>query len=179
MTFMQRYLGVFKLDKAVFQDIEQDQGALSQAIIVVTIAAVLAAVGSLFGVLVSDGTVGFGSVISSLVWTYIGWVLWSVIVWVVGTMVFKGQAEMMEMLRVIGFAYAPMVLSVIPCIGPFVGGIWTLIAGFVAVREGLDLDTTKAFLTVAIGFVVYLIGTFAVGAIFGAGTAAFNSVLGG
>jgi hypothetical protein len=63
---------------------------------------------------------------------------------------------------VIGFAQLPLLLSIIPCIGSVIGGIWALIAGFIAVRQGLDLDNTKTFLTVVIGFVgwVVVVGTF-------------------
>ena len=59
----------------------------------------------------------------------------------------------------IGFAYLPMLLSVIPCIGGFIGVIWTIAAGFIAIRQGLDLDNTKAFLTVVIGAFFYLVLT--------------------
>jgi hypothetical protein len=63
------------------------------------------------------------------------------------------------MLRVIGFAYAPQILGIIPCCGWFVGLIWSLAAVFVAVRQGLDVDNTNAFLTIIVGFVLYLIGS--------------------
>jgi hypothetical protein len=85
----------------------------------------------------------------------------------VGTNLFGGKATVDEMLRVIGFAYAPQMLSIIPCIGGLVGWIWSLIAGFIAIRQGLDLDNTKAFLTVLVGFIVYVIGNIVVGAIIG------------
>jgi hypothetical protein len=61
-------------------------------------------------------------------------------------------------MRTIGFAYAPMMLSVFPCIGSLAGGIWALAAGFIAVRQGLDLDDIKTAITVAIGFLVYVLG---------------------
>jgi hypothetical protein len=63
------------------------------------------------------------------------------------------------MLRVIGFAYTPLVLSIIPCIGGVIGFIWAIAAGFIAIRQGLDLDNTKAFLTVVIGAVFYILLT--------------------
>jgi hypothetical protein len=85
----------------------------------------------------------------------------------VGTSFFNGQATVDEMLRVIGFAHAPQILGVIPCLGWIVGMIWSLIAGFIAVRQGLDLDNTNTFLTIAIGFVVYLAGAFVLGLITG------------
>ena len=72
-----------------------------------------------------------------------------------------------EMMRVLGFAYAPQVLSIIPCIGWLVGSIWSLIAAFIAVRQGLDLDNTKAFLTIIVGFVAIVLISAVLGIIFG------------
>ena len=86
-----------------------------------------------------------------------GWLLWSLVSWLVGTTIFGGKADWGEMLRVIGFAYSPQILGIIPCIGGIAGAIWSLIAGFVAIRQGLDLDNLKAFLTIVIGFIVYII----------------------
>jgi hypothetical protein len=98
------------------------------------------------------------SFLGFLIWTFIGWVVWAVVTYLVGTSVFGGKADLGEMLRVIGFAQAPQFLAIIPCVGSIVGAIWALIAGFIAVRQGLDLDNTKAFLTILIGFIVYLAG---------------------
>lgn len=72
-----------------------------------------------------------------------------------------------QMLRVLGFAYAPQVLSIIPCIGWLIGAIWSLIAAFIAVRQGLDLDNTKAFLTIIVGFVAIVLISAVLGLIFG------------
>jgi len=88
----------------------------------------------------------------------VSWFIWSLLTYVIGTSVFKGQANLPEMMRTIGFAYAPMMLSIFPCIGALAGGIWTLAAGFIAVRQGLDLDDTKTAITVAVGFLVYILG---------------------
>jgi hypothetical protein len=85
----------------------------------------------------------------------------------VGTTFFRGQATVGEMMRVIGFAFAPQVLSIIPCIGGLVGAIWSLVAGFIAVRQGLDLDDLKAALTIVIGFLVYFLGSVLLASIFG------------
>jgi hypothetical protein len=69
----------------------------------------------------------------------------------------KGQANLGEMLRVIGFAYAPLVLFIIPCIGWVIGVIWALFAVFIAIRQGLQLDNSKAFFTMLVGAVIYII----------------------
>ena len=161
-----RILGVFRLDPNTFEDIEHDSSATSQAALIVAIVAFLSAIGS--GLLATFGNGRFStSFITSLVWVFIGWFLWSIVSWFVGTNLFGGKATVDEMLRVIGFAYAPQMLSIIPCIGGFIGVIWSLIAGFIAIRQGLDLDNTKALLTVLVGFIVYVIGNIIVGLVIG------------
>jgi hypothetical protein len=168
--FLNRIIGVFKLDTHTFEEIEADRTAINQAGIVVLIVALLAGLGSGFYASSTNGNF-IGSFIASFLSTFIGWAVWSAITYFVGTSLFGGRADMGEMLRVIGFAYAPQVLGIIPCIGVIVGAIWTLIAGFIAVRQGLDLDNTKAFLTVLIGFIGYIAILFVIGLIVGGGAA--------
>jgi hypothetical protein len=165
-----RIIGVFKLDSNTFEEIEHDSDATSQAVIIVAVVALIGAIGSGLGASFAD-TSFMGSFISSLIWTFVGWFLWSLVSYFVGTTFFGGQADLGEMLRVIGFAYAPQVLSIIPCIGWLIGAIWSLIAGFIAVRQGLDLDNTKAFLTIVVGFFVYLVGFFLINLVVGGTTA--------
>jgi hypothetical protein len=167
-----RILGVLKLDSNTFEEIEHDPNATSQALSIVAIIALLTALGSGFGASLGGGSF-FGNFIYSLIWAFIGWGLWSVVTYFVGTALFQGQATIEEMLRVIGFAYAPQALAIIPCIGGIIGLIWTLAAGFVAVRQGLDIDNMKAFFTIGIGFVVVLIGNALIGFLFGGVSALF------
>ena len=151
-----RVIGVFKLDKDVFEEIEHDQNATVQAAMIVGIVAVLSAFGSAIWAAIGDNSV-IGGFLGSIVSIFIGWLLWSAVTYYVGTRLFNGKATLDEMLRVIGFAHAPQLLGIVPCIGWIVGGIWSLIAGFIAVRQGLDLDNTNAFLTIVVGFVPYVI----------------------
>lgn len=155
----QRIIGVLMLNVNTFEEIEHDQSATGQAAIVVAIVAVLSGIGSGLGASFNPEAGGgfLSNFIASFVVTFIGWVLWSAVTYLVGTSLFQGQADMGEMLRVIGFAFAPQVLAIIPCIGWLVGLIWSLLAGFVAVRQGLDLTTGKALATILIGFVVYAV----------------------
>jgi hypothetical protein len=166
----QRILGVFKLDVNNFEEIEHDQNATSQAALVVILIGIISGIGSGIFAGTRQGSF-FGSFISTLIGILVGWVIWSAVSWFVGTRFFNGQADLGEMLRVIGFAYSPQVLGIIPCIGGIVGAIWSLIAGFIAVRQGLDLDNTKTFFTVAIGFVLYIIVYAILGLIMGGATA--------
>jgi len=157
-----RIIGVFKLDVKTFEDIEHDETATGQAAIVVALVALLAGVGSGLGAQIGEGSF-LKSFLFTLVWAFVGWFLWSAVSYFVGTRLFGGQATLNEMLRVIGYAQAPQLLGIIPCIGGLVGAIWALIAGFIAIRQGLDLDNTKAFLTALIGFGVLIVGYIIIG----------------
>jgi len=162
----ERIKGVFKLDVPTFEEIEHDTNATSQAAIIVAIVAFLSAIGS--GLMAAYNQTGFlGSFIGTLIWTFVGWFLWALVSWFVGTKFFGGQATIDEMLRVIGFSYSPQFLAVIPCVGGIIGGIWSLIAGFIGVRQGLDLDNTKAFLTILIGFLFFIAGSLVINMIVG------------
>lgn len=148
--------GVFRLDSNTFEEIEHDPDATVQAVLVVIVVALIAATGSGFGALIfEDGF--FSSFVSQLLSVMVGWVVWSVVTWFVGVNLFGGQADIGEMLRVIGFAYAPQVLGIIPCIGWLIGIIWSLVAIFIAMRQGLDLDNTKTFLTIVVGLIGYIV----------------------
>ena len=82
--------------------------------------------------------------------TFVGWIVWAVVTWLIGTKIFNGQATLPEMLRVIGFAYAPSLFAAIPCVG-ILTFFWLMATGFVAVRAGLDLDNTKTAVTIVLG----------------------------
>ncbi len=163
---LDRIIGVFRLDVHTFEEIEHDTTATGQAAGVVVVAAIFSGIGGALGANVAGGGVA-PNFLATLVSAVVGWVLWSWITYAIGTGLFDGRADLGEMLRVIGFAYAPQILAVIPCLGALVGAIWSLVAGFIAVRQGLDLDNAKAFLTVFVGFLVYVVLSVVVGILLG------------
>lgn len=162
-----RIVGVLKLDVATYEEIEADETATSQAAIVVAVVAIVSGiVGGAFSMAMGGSFIG--TLISNVLGAFIGWLLWSAVTYFVGTSLFGGQATLSEMLRVLGFAQVPGLLAIIPVCGGFVGLIWTLACTFIAIRQGLDLDNTKAILTAVIAFVVVLIVSFIIGGILGA-----------
>jgi hypothetical protein len=164
---IERIIGVLKLDAATYEAIEADENATTQAAIVV---AVVAIIGGVLGGAISSVMGGnfLGTLVYTLLSAFIGWLVWSAATYFVGTSFFGGKATMGEMLRVLGFAQAPGILAIIPVCGGFVGWIWTLACTFIAIRQGLDLDNTKAFLTAIIAFVAVVIVSFVLSAILGA-----------
>lgn len=183
-----RIMRVIRLDPTVFREVAEDQSSMTQAAIIVVVVSLMSAIGGFIKVLMAGD--GFGSAMVGFLMQLIvfsiliGWIGWSVITYFVGTTLFKGTTDIREMMRVLGFANAPNLLGIfsfIPCVGWLIslaGAILSLIAGVIAIREAMDFDTTKAIITVVIGWVVSLVLSLVVGAIFGLGTAGI-SALGG
>lgn len=165
---LERIIGVFKLDAQTFEEIEHDQTATGQAAMIVGVVAVLSALGGAIGATFTDGAVT-DELVTGFVGTFGGWIVWSALTLWIGTRLFDGVADMGEMMRVIGFAYAPQMLGIIPCLGWIVGAIWSLVAVFIAVRQGLDLDNVKTFVTIIIGFIAYLVLVALLSLLFGSG----------
>jgi hypothetical protein len=169
MTFGDRIVGAMKLDAGTFEDIERDPTAISQAVGVIALAAVSAGIGNVwYG--------GLSGIVFGVVTSLIGYMLWAVVVWLVGTRVMpdpQTKADFQETFRVIGFAAAPGVLGAITII-PILGWLlmlliwlWSIAAMVIAVKQVLDYtDTFKAVIVVIIGFVVNLVVTGILGAMF-------------
>ena len=171
-----RMIRAAMLDVEFYREAEADTSLTQEALMVVILVALAGSIGSFIGGVISRG---FGSallaLIVALVMGVVTYYIWAYVAYFVGTQLFGAAVDPGEMLRVLGYASAPRVLSIlsfIPCIGWLIalaGGIWALIAGFIGAREALDLDTTKTLITVAIGWVIMLIITAAISAVLGVG----------
>src|SRR4051794_11066892 len=156
----ERMMRAARLDSNLYEEVEHDLGATSQAATVVGIVALCGGLGNAIG-LASGGEVGkaVGAFVGQIVAAYIGWVLWSYITYWIGTSMFKGVATPGELLRTVGFAQTPGVLNIlafIPVLGglaAFAAGIWALVAGVIALRQALDITTGQAIITAIIGII--------------------------
>ena len=172
---LERIIGVMKLDVNVYEEIEHDhKDGLRQAMIIVVISSLIGAIGATF---VAQSIGGLGDVLSqldgfrnvrmpglaaethpvmvflvTLSAGFVSWVVWAYVTFFIGTKLFDADTTPGEMLRVLGFARAPTVLGLIPYLGP-IGGIWSLVCGFIAVRQGLDLDNGKSAITIVLSWV--------------------------
>jgi len=93
--FVNRILGVFKLDAGTFEAVEHDRSATSQAALIVMLVALLSGGGSALGAVFTDSS-ALSSFFSSLVLTFVGWILVSVITYFVGTTFLKGKPPLMK-----------------------------------------------------------------------------------
>lgn len=152
----ERMLRAARLESSLYDEVERDVSATSQALLVVVIVSVLAGIGG--GI--RTGVIGLiGGIVAAL----IAWAVWSLVTYWVGTTFFGGKATYGELLRCVGFAYTPNALGLlafIPVLGgliALVGSVWSLVAMVIGIREALDVSTGQAVITAVVGWVIMLI----------------------
>ena len=128
------------LDSLVFDEIKADRTATTQAVQVVIIIAVIGVISSLVQTLNSTVESAVQSdaittIATSAATAVVGWLLWAFLAYLLGTAVFGGTGSYVEMLRAIGFAQSPSVISIlsvplvfVPVAGVVLGGLWGLAA---------------------------------------------------
>jgi hypothetical protein len=159
MTLTDRLVGVLKLDAVAYEDIERDQRANTQALTIVILASLAAGLGA-------GLSLGLPGLIRETVGAVAGWVMWAGVTYLLGTRVWpesETRTDMGELLRVIGFSYAPnffSIFGVLPLVGSLVRGcvaLWLLATTVVAVRQALDYRSTgRAFVVVFAGWLVFV-----------------------
>lgn len=178
-TFVQRMIGAAKLDAATYEEVETDRSATMQAMGVVVLSALAAAIGGL-------GHEGMRGPLLGLVGALIGWYAWAFVTWLVGTKILpepQTEADLGQLLRTTGFSSAPGLLRIfgfIPILGGIIGfaaALWMLASMVVAVRQALDYHGTgRAVAVVVIGFLFYIAVVAGITIIFGAGIGAIGSL---
>ncbi len=159
MTMAERVVGVLQLNPLVFEDIEHDRRATTQALTVVVGASVAAGIGR--GLLLGPVALAWQSLIA-----VVAWIMWAGVTYVLGTKVLpepQTRTDMGELLRVLGFSNAPQLfslLTMVPLAGRLAGPaveLWLLATMVVAVRQALDYRSTgRAFAVVFIGWLVFV-----------------------
>jgi hypothetical protein len=148
-------VGAARLDIDTYEEVEADTTATGQAAVVVALAGIALAIGA--------ARAGLIATVAILAWQLIGWSIWAGITYLIGSTLFRGTATWGELLRTLGFAQAPSILAVFAIIPGIrfillpVLGIWTLVAGIIAIRQALDFSTGKAIITALIGWLVLMI----------------------
>jgi hypothetical protein len=157
--FGDRLIGAARLRPDVYEEVEADTSATPQAALVVCLSAVAFAIG--------ESSAGIALVAWAVFRELVGWLLWSGITYLIGDKLLRGVATWGELLRTIGFAQGPGVLSVLRVVPGLNAPVrysvdaWKLLAVIVAIRQACDFDerrwgTAMALLTAGLGFVAYV-----------------------
>ena len=158
-SIIDRMIRAARLEPQLYEEVEHDQSATGQALLVVVLGSIAAGIGALSG--------GIGGLIVGIIAALVGWAVYAFIAYWVGTHIFKGphtSATWGELLRTLGFAKVLLVLMVIPVVGLIIGlavFVWTLVATVIALRQALDFDTGRAIATAVVSllaqFVIYFV----------------------
>ena len=155
--FVDRMVRAAKLDVQVYEEVEADKSAMSQAMAVV----VLSSVAGGIGFMQESGLTGL---LLGTVFSLLGWYIWAFLTYIIGTKLLpepQTSADHGELLRTIGFSSAPgiiRILAIIPGLDAIVNllaSVWMLVAMVIAVRQALDYHSTyRAIGVCLIGWIV-------------------------
>ncbi len=155
--FVDRMVRAAKLDVQVYEEVEADKNAMSQAMAVV----VLSSVAGGIGFMQESGLTGL---LLGTVFSLLGWYIWAFLTYIIGTKLLpepQTSADHGELLRTIGFSSAPgmiRIFAIIPGLDAIVNllaSVWMLVAMVIAVRQALDYHSTyRAIGVCLIGWIV-------------------------
>ena len=163
MQFMARIIRAAKLESRLYEEVETDKNATSQAMVVVLLSSLAASIG------VSTHAGLGGLVIVGLV-ALLAWYIWAFLTYIIGAKLFpvpQTSARRRELWRTLGFASAPGVLRIFGAIPGLTGiaflvaAVWMLIAAAIAVRQALDYTSTVRAASVCVpGWLVHVFPLF-------------------
>ena len=154
-SIQDRMIRAAKLDVHLYEEVEADRSAMTQAMTVVMLSSLAAGIGN------PDA----GLIVTTIA-ALSGWYVWAFLTYLIGTKILpepQTRADHSELLRTIGFSSAPgliRVVGIIPVLREMiflVAGIWMLVAMVIAVRQALDYTSTwRALGVCTIGWVIQL-----------------------
>lgn len=172
-TFTDRMIGAARLDVQTYEEVEADQTATGQAMVVVLLSGLAGGIGSL-----GLGALGPPSLFAGVVAALVGWVAWAALTYLIGTRLLpepQTRSALGELLRTIGFAATPgifRIFGVVPILGRVVYvlvSVWLLVAMVIAVRQALDYTSTaRAVGVCVVGWLLSVAVALAISAMFAA-----------
>ena len=101
------------------------------------------------------------SLLISALFSVVGYGFWALSTWSILSLVFDAQLSFLEMLRTLGFSYAPLAVFGATVMLPYFGGgifvvlsIWTLLALVVGLESLTEMSRWDAFASGVLGWVV-------------------------
>jgi hypothetical protein len=171
-TLIDRCLGAARLDGQVYEDVEADEHATGQAMLVVALSSLAAGIGAI-------DQFGTSEIAAAIIVSVVAWFVWAGLVTLIGTRILperQTEADLGQVIRTTGFSASPgllQVLGIVPALGPIVGvvtNLWMLAAMVVAVRHALDYTSTlRAVIVTVLGFIAFVAVLSATAALTGIG----------
>jgi hypothetical protein len=149
------------LDKSVYEEVEHDTTLDKEAMLVVALAALASGLGAAIERYRADGEFGQGTILGLLYAmgaSLLLYFIWAGVTYYVGTGFFGGKATPGQLRRTLGYASAPQALGFFrfgliasPWVPFAIGVLWSMVTGFVAIRQALDVSNGKTLAVVILG----------------------------
>jgi len=159
-SLVERMVRAARLDAKVYEEVEADKEAISQAMAAVLLSSVAAGIARIT-------TMGVGGIVLETVGALIGWLIWAYLIYFIGTRLLpepQTKADVGELLRTLGFASSPGVIRIVGIIPGLtwlsfiVASVWMFVSMVVAVRQALDYSSTARAVGVClIGFLLQIV----------------------
>jgi len=156
-----------RADFSVFEDVRADPSATMGALAVVLGASLLAGIGSWLWAaqheFMDSGKVFLESTVAGSVLQTAVWFLWVYLVYQVLVRGYGARVEFAELVRVMGFAFAPVALSILVAITslavPFgvISFSMAVLFSNVAIQQAAEVDAREATLANLTGFAAFVI----------------------
>lgn len=181
-SLMQRLRRLATLDTTVFDEVKDDANATIPALIIVAVSTFLTGIGGWLWLKMSDfdykaGTFFFKSAIIGSVLAIVLWAVWVGVTYVMLSQIFRARADLNQLIRVMGFASAPLALGLLVFVPQLDYGIGltslALLFGTtqIAVQSTTDAPAGRVLAANGAGFAVWAI----VLELFVAGSYLYNS----
>jgi len=168
VPFFEKLWRAAMLDGSLYRQVENDPTAITHAAMAIILINVCSGIGALINYHLTDGGMPMLNMITALVtqivYALIKWGILTLCVWLVGVKLLGGKADLPETARTIAFAYSPVILQIIgvPIVYEILlvaTNVWMVIALKVAITEALDIPPSRAWATVIIGGILYMLLT--------------------
>jgi len=167
-----RMIGAATFDLLTYEEVEADRGATLQAFTVVLLSSLAMGIGAR-----GFGSRGSDNLIFIAIMAILGWAAWALLTFEIGARLLpepQTHVDVGELLRTLGFAATPGLLSVAGIIPGLTIPVFVLTAGWmlmtmiVAVRQALDYTSiARAVLVCGLGWILSVIWLFLFGLWFG------------
>jgi hypothetical protein len=159
-TYWHFITGALGLDPAAFRAIEQSDHGLRQALVILLFAGASETLGQSVVLVLNRVSRGrfFLALLLGGAELIVEALIWIVSVWILGGLLGATRPPFVSAVRVIGLAYAPLLLSVFvffPYVGPLIGRLlrlWVLLAAVVGISVVFGVAPWMAVLIGAAGF---------------------------
>ena len=166
-SFLMRIVKCSMFNSDAYEDVEHDESAMSQALIIVLIQ------GTALGLYQSKflfDTLSPGVVLGSVIYGMLSWALFAWITYFVGTRIFRTnetEADWGQLARTLGFASAPRILffgilffssSIMQSMASIIT-LWVLVTSFIAIRQALELTNLRALGTTLVSTFLIILFT--------------------